>query len=75
MYVSPPPGVTKAHLDVSVAATEVRIGLKGNPPFLRAPPAGAIDNDLSTWTICKDFVSLLVLHLLVTVLSCDCSRR
>ncbi len=34
MYISPPPGVTAHAFDIKIDVGHLRIGLKGNPPFL-----------------------------------------
>lgn len=34
MYIVPPPGVKAKMLDVKITSTHVRIGIKGNPPFI-----------------------------------------
>lgn len=51
LYIKPPPGVKAAHLDIVIASGHVRIGLKGNPPF--------IDEDLASSVIVKDSLWLM----------------
>lgn len=34
VYITPPPGVRAKMLDVSIAPTHLKIGIKGNPPFI-----------------------------------------
>ena len=34
MYIAPPPGITAHALDIKIDVTHLRIGIKGNPPFL-----------------------------------------
>jgi hypothetical protein len=34
VYIAPPPGVTKHAFDIKIDVNHLRIGLKGNPPFL-----------------------------------------
>jgi len=51
MYVEVPPGVRAKHLDVRISATQLTIGLKGNPPFLNEPFTQAVDSTESTWTL------------------------
>jgi CS domain len=51
VYIKPPPGVKASHLDITIGATHLKIGLKGNPPF--------IDQDLSSSIIIKDSLWLM----------------
>ncbi len=47
VYIAPPPGVTAAALDIKIEVSHLRIGLKGNPPFLDVrTPADDIDSCL-----------------------------
>lgn len=34
VYISPPPGVKANDIDCQITTSSVRVGLKGNPPFL-----------------------------------------
>ncbi len=34
MYIKPPPGITARALDIEITVKHLRIGIKGNPPFL-----------------------------------------
>jgi len=34
VYISPPPGVKAKMLDIKITSTHVKIGIKGNPPFI-----------------------------------------
>jgi hypothetical protein len=39
-YIAPPPGIAARQFDIHIAAKHLRVGIKGNPPFLdvRARP-------------------------------------
>ena len=37
-YLDVPPGIKAKHLQVDVTNTRLRVGLKGNPPYLEAGP-------------------------------------
>eukprot|EP00966_Prymnesium_polylepis_P226759 5246411-Prymnesium_polylepis.2 len=34
MYVQPPPGVTAKMMDCKIGASHLKLGIKGNPPFI-----------------------------------------
>lgn len=51
MYVETPPGVRAKHLDVQIKATQLTIGIRGNPPFINEPFTQAINSSESTWTL------------------------
>ncbi|KAH9253703.1 hypothetical protein BASA81_008321 [Batrachochytrium salamandrivorans] len=51
IYISPPPGVLAKHLSVDIASNHLRVGLKGNPPFLDHDLASVVVVDDSTWTL------------------------
>mmetsp|Transcript_23402 Transcript_23402/g.51383 ORF Transcript_23402/g.51383 Transcript_23402/m.51383 type:complete len:166 (+) Transcript_23402:170-667(+) len=51
IYIKPPPGVTKQHLDIKLEARHVRVGIKGNPPFLNEDTFGLVDLSESFWMI------------------------
>jgi len=34
IQIKPPPGVTAQHLDIEISHMQLRVGIKGNPPFL-----------------------------------------
>lgn len=33
-YIAPPPGIAARQLDIHITAKHLRVGIKGNPPFL-----------------------------------------
>ncbi len=41
VYIKPPPGVTARMLDIEIAVKHLRVGIKGNPPFLNVRPVAA----------------------------------
>ena len=43
LWIQPPDGVTKSHLDITISHQHLRIGLKGEPPHASPPPF--IDED------------------------------
>ncbi len=34
VFIAPPPGVTAAAFDIKIDVNHIRIGIKGNPPFM-----------------------------------------
>jgi len=42
IYVKPPPGVTPDMIDCKLTPSHLRLGLRGNPPFLDEPTGGPI---------------------------------
>ena len=42
IYVTPPPGVTPDMIDCKLTPSHLRLGLRGNPPFLDEPTGGPI---------------------------------
>jgi hypothetical protein len=34
VYISPPPGARAAHIECAITSAHVRVGIKGNPPYL-----------------------------------------
>ena len=50
VFIRPPPGTRGKDLDVSVTSRRVRVGLKGNPPFLDLEPWSVAVQDASAWT-------------------------
>jgi hypothetical protein len=67
VYVEPPPGVTSKLVDCEIGVKHLRLGIKGNPPFLNVSPlpesahssdvclqedfAGMVVADESFWTL------------------------
>ena len=51
MYIDAPPGTRAKHLDVKIGATQLTIGLKGNPPFIDEPFTMSVNSSESTWTL------------------------
>lgn len=41
IFVTPPPGVRAKQIDCVITPTRIRLGLKGNPPFLNVSAQGA----------------------------------
>jgi hypothetical protein len=50
IYIEPPPGVTRAMLDVKITHTHLTVGLKGAPPFIDEDTGGPVKHDDSLWT-------------------------
>jgi hypothetical protein len=51
IYIRPPPGVTKAHLDITITHERVTIGIKGEVPFIDEKTGGAVKVSESFWTL------------------------
>jgi len=51
IYIRPPPGVTKHHLDIEITTDRLRIGLKGSDPFIDEATGGAVRVGESFWTL------------------------
>jgi len=51
IYIDPPPGVTKLDLDIKITPRNVKIGLRGNPPFLDEELFSRADTDCSFWML------------------------
>ena len=34
MYITPPPGVKAKDIDCKITTTHLKLGIKGNPPFI-----------------------------------------
>lgn len=50
VWIKPPPGVTTQHLDIKISHGHVRVGIKGNPPFLDEDTGGEIVLAESFWS-------------------------
>jgi hypothetical protein len=42
IYIRPPPGVLAHMIDCKITATQLTIGIKGNPPFLNVSAASTL---------------------------------
>jgi len=51
IFITTPPGVKAAHLDIRITANHLRIGLKGNPPFLDHDLFSTVIEEECTWTL------------------------
>ncbi len=51
IYLKPPPHITHKMLDVQILVNSLKIGIKGEKPFLDEPTGGPIIQDESFWTI------------------------
>lgn len=51
MYVEVPPGVKAKMLEVSITPSQLRVGLKGNPPFINEPFHTTVNSSESMWTL------------------------
>jgi len=50
IWIKPPPGVTSKHLDIDIKYTHLKVGIKGNPPFLNEDTAGEVIIAESFWS-------------------------
>jgi hypothetical protein len=51
IFIYPPDGVRARDLDIKITAQHLRVGIKGNPPFLDADLASAVSVANSLWTL------------------------
>ena len=51
IYIRPPEGVTVEMIDCEISSKRVRLGLRGNPPFIDEATGGPIVKDESYWTL------------------------
>eukprot|EP00927_Polykrikos_kofoidii_P067485 TRINITY_DN62976_c0_g1_i1.p1 TRINITY_DN62976_c0_g1~~TRINITY_DN62976_c0_g1_i1.p1 ORF type:complete len:174 (+),score=39.63 TRINITY_DN62976_c0_g1_i1:104-625(+) len=51
IYIQPPPGVTKYMLDIKIEPRHLKVGIKGNPPFLNEEVFSVCEVDASFWMI------------------------
>lgn len=51
VYIEVPEGVRSKMLDVRITASQLRIGLRGNPPFLDEPFQETVNSADSFWTL------------------------
>jgi CS domain len=51
IFITVPDGVRAAHLDIVIKPAHLKIGLKGNPPFLDHDFAGTVVEEECTWTL------------------------
>ena len=42
LYIEPPPGVTADRVDCKITPNHIRLGIKGNPPFLDVSALGSV---------------------------------
>jgi len=51
MFIKTPPGTRASQLDVVITSSHLKVGIKGNPPFLDHDFASVVVEDESTWTL------------------------
>ena len=51
IWIRPPPGVTAQHLDIVITHEALRVGIKGNPPFLSEEAGGEVVVSESFWSL------------------------
>jgi hypothetical protein len=51
IFIETPAGVKGNRLDVSITSTHLKLGIKGNPPFLDNDFGGVVVADECTWTL------------------------
>ena len=51
VFIAPPPGVTAKMIDCKIMATQLTLGIKGNPPFIDEPFSATINSSESMWTL------------------------
>jgi hypothetical protein len=51
IWIRPPPGVQASHLDIKISHARVRVGIKGNPPFLDHETGGEVIVADSFWSV------------------------
>mmetsp|Transcript_25745 Transcript_25745/g.66597 ORF Transcript_25745/g.66597 Transcript_25745/m.66597 type:complete len:157 (-) Transcript_25745:277-747(-) len=50
-YIKPPEGITARHLDITIASRHLRVGIKGNPPFIDDDFCELVNSEDSLWTL------------------------
>ncbi|KAK9845103.1 hypothetical protein WJX74_010649 [Apatococcus lobatus] len=58
LYIEVPPGVSAKQLEVQVTASQLKIGLKGNPPYLDLSFSHRVKSSESFWTLDKTQLNL-----------------
>ena len=58
IWIKPPPGVTSKHLDITIASGHLKVGIKGNPPFLDQATGGVVVVTESFWSISDGEISI-----------------
>lgn len=51
LYLLSPPGVPRQVIDIVIGHKNLRIGIKGNPPFIDEATGGPVKPNESTWTL------------------------
>jgi len=51
IYIEAPPGAPRSALDIVISHNHLKVGIKGNPPFLDEDTGGLIKTGESTWTL------------------------
>jgi hypothetical protein len=51
IWIIPPPGVTASHLDIVISHSQLKVGIKGNPPFLNEKTGGTVVVKESFWSM------------------------
>ena len=51
VFITPPPGVAAKMIDCKISATQLTLGLKGNPPFMDEPFTEKANASESYWTM------------------------
>jgi hypothetical protein len=54
IYISAPPGIKGSQIQCKIETRHLKIGLKGNPPFIDEPTGGPVVVDESLWTMSED---------------------
>ncbi|CAM9209487.1 unnamed protein product, partial [Discosporangium mesarthrocarpum] len=49
LYIKPPPGVTPSMIDCKIGPRHLRLGIKGNPPFIDEDTGGPLVVEESYW--------------------------
>jgi len=50
-WISPPPGIRAAHIDCVIDTNKIRLGIKGNPPYIDEQLGGICNTSDSLWMI------------------------
>ena len=58
IYFTPPPNVTAQHIDCKISTGHVKIGIKGNPPYIDLDLSAQCIVDESFWTFEDDEVHI-----------------
>eukprot|EP00633_Aureoumbra_lagunensis_P008530 CAMPEP_0197322490 /NCGR_PEP_ID=MMETSP0891-20130614/69934_1 /TAXON_ID=44058 ORGANISM="Aureoumbra lagunensis, Strain CCMP1510" /NCGR_SAMPLE_ID=MMETSP0891 /ASSEMBLY_ACC=CAM_ASM_000534 /LENGTH=198 /DNA_ID=CAMNT_0042814913 /DNA_START=26 /DNA_END=622 /DNA_ORIENTATION=+ len=60
IYVKPPPGIAADMIECEIKPRRIRLGLRGNPPFLDEETFGFIVQNESSWTFVDGEITIIL---------------